>query len=222
MADRESDILIKFVLDGSPIAGESSTVLDVGTGRNELLAGFMAQKMFEVESFTFSVGIEDDSGDAQKGAGAKGGHAGKGGKAGHGAAPAQGPLGGFKAWRTGHKTKPYPVSVQPITFTRPIDRASTSLLQHCIKCTSFDFVAIVKRKPAGSEAAGEPYLRMDFVGALIVDVSWTNDDPIKETCKFISRAITVRYRPQLPSGKLGAPRLGFWSMLPWESEAPLR
>ena len=233
-ATQTSDILIKFILDGKPIDGESNTVLDVGTGRNELLMGFRPMKMFELESFSFSVGVEDDNdSDAKKASAATSIRPGAQRASARSTAgdlhtsqprakPTTGPLGGFKAFRTGRKHKPYPVNVSPISFTRGIDKASIQLLTHCIACTSFDYVALVKRKPAGGAAAGEPYLRMDFVGALITDVAWTNEDPIKETCKFISRAITVRYRPQLPSGKLGAPRVGFWSMLPWETEAPLR
>ncbi len=232
---QSSDILMKFILNGRAIKGESNTILDVGTGRNELLTGFQQEQMFELESFTFSVSKDDDDSETAKAtANATSNRPGAQRAAGRSAAgdlatttrrPQQAtrtPLGGFKAWRTNRKQKPYPVNIAPITFTRAIDRASTALMQHCIDCTSFDYVALVKRKPAGGAAAGEPYLRMDFTGVLIIDVAWTNDDPIKETCKFISRAVTVRYRPQLPSGKLGAPRVGFWSMLPWETEAPLR
>ena len=231
MAEAQSgDILMKFVLDGRPIAGESASELEIpGKRRSRLLSGFKKLHMFEIDSFTFSVGIEDDSGGdtpAAKGphAGAKGAHPAAHGAA-HGAkgatTPAKGPLGGFAAWRSGRAHKKYPVSVQPISFSRPIDRASSALLQNCIKCTTYDSATLVKRKPAGSQAAGEVYLRMDFTGVLITDIDWSNDDPVKETCKFISRAITVHYRPQLPDGTLGIIRPGFWSMLPWEREVQL-
>ncbi len=219
-AGDSSDILMKFVLDGDPIPGESNTELSIaGKKPSQLLGGFEKMFMFEIDSFNFSVGIEDDSGGAQARPGQH--------PAGHGtssrgtsAAPPA-PHVGFQAWRTGRAHKKYPVNVQPITFSRPIDRASNLLLQHCIKCTSFDSATLVKRKAAGSAAAGEAYLRMDFTGVLITNIDWSNDEPIKETCKFISRAITVRYRPQLPDGTLGIIRPGFWSMLPWEHEAPL-
>ena len=208
-AGDSSDILMKFVLKEKgqkegPIQGESSTELVIaGEQRSNLLAGFKKKFMFEIDSFNFSVGIDDDSGAAPRGT------------------PAA-PQGGFQAWRSGRPHKDYPVTVQPITFSRPIDRASNLLLQHCIACTSFESASLVKRKAAGSAAAGEAYLRMDFTGVLITEIEWSNDEPIKETCKFISRAITVRYRPQLPDGSLGIIRLGFWSMLPWEREAELR
>ena len=79
----------------------------------------------------------------------------------------------------------------------------------------------MKRKAAGGASAGEVYLRLDFVGVLITQVGWSNDDPVKETCQFIARAITVNYRPQLSDGTLGDTRHGFWSMLPWEHEVVL-
>ncbi len=214
-----SDILMKFVLDGRPISGESSSELETaGKPRSKLLSGFQKLFMFEIDSFSFSIGIDDDSGSGANPAGQKpGAHGAKG----QGTANQPVTLGGFQAWRSGRGAKKYPVNVQPVTFTRPIDRASTQLLQHCIKCTSFDSVTLVKRKAAGSAAAGEAYLRMDFTGVLITDIDWSDDDPVKETCKFISRAITVNYRPQLPNGTLGVIRPGFWSMLPWEREVQL-
>jgi len=222
-AGDSSDILMKFVLKKKgeregPIEGESSTELVIaGEQRSNLLAGFKKKFMFEIDSFNFSVGINDDSGAAPARPGQN--------PAAHGAAPRgtpAAPQGGFQAWRSGRPHKDYPVTVQPITFSRPIDRASNLLLQHCIACTSFESASLVKRKAAGTAAAGEGYLRMDFTGVLITEIEWSNDEPIKETCKFISRAITVRYRPQLPDGTLGIIRLGFWSMLPWEREAELR
>jgi type VI protein secretion system component Hcp len=225
MAQGESsDILMKFVLQGSPIAGESATELDIpGKPRSKLFNGFVKRQMFEIDSFKFSVGIEDDPGTGGAATGgaktAHGQHQAAHGAAASSSTPA--PTGSFQAWRSGRAHKKYPVNVQPITFTRPIDRSSPVLLQHCIKCTSFDSATLVKRKSAGSAAAGEPYLRMDFVGVLITQVDWSNDDPVKETCTFISRSITVFYRPQLPDGSLGIIRPGFWSMLPWEREFQL-
>jgi type VI protein secretion system component Hcp len=216
-----SDILMKFVVHGSPIAGESTTELDIpGKSRSKLFGGFVKRQMFEIDSFKFSVGIEDDTGSGGPAA-AGGGRTAPGQHGARGAAATSTLTGGFQAWGSGRPHKKYPVNVNPITFTRPIDRSSPVLLQHCIKCTSFDSASLVKRKSAGSAAAGEPYLRMDFVGVLITQVDWSNDDPVKETCTFISRSITVRYRPQLPDGSLGIIRPGFWSMLPWEREFPL-
>jgi type VI protein secretion system component Hcp len=226
-----TDILMKFVLDGVAIAGQSTSELSApGTTPNKLLTGFAKKAMFELDSFTFAVGLEDNvpggqqQGGQQPGAHATGAQAATaaGGRLGAaGAVPPRRVGANFQAWRSGRGGPKYPVSVQPITFSRAIDSASIQLLQYCINCTSFDSATLVKRKSTGTGVAGEPYLRMDFVGVLITDVSWSNDDPVKETCKFISRAITVQYRPQLPDGSLGAARHGFWSMNPWEREVTL-
>ena len=102
-----------------------------------------------------------------------------------------------------------------------MDTASTLLLHHCIQRTNFDSVALVKRKAAGGQAAGEAYLRLDFQGVMLTQVSWSNDDPVKENYTMIARSITLRYRPQLPGGKLGAACVGFWSMQPNARELPL-
>ena len=226
--ENANDMFIKFVLNGSALPGECQTMVSTSGGRNDLLTGFKPEEMFELQSFAFSVGIEDDDEETKNKKKNE-----KAQKYGITVKPKRGagntveiqqprPLGGFPGWRRGGRDKPYPAEVQPITLTRSIDKASTLLMTHCVKCTSFDYIALVKRKPAGGKAAGQGFLRMDFVGSLITEVAWTNEDPIKETCRFISRAITVRYKPQLPDGTLGAPRVGFWSMLPWESEAPIR
>jgi len=231
-----SDILMKFVLEGHKhaIAGESSTELDTGKERSPLLKGFEKFRMFEIDNFRFAVGIEDDTGGDAKAKAAQAAQAlrvpGQPNRpqpaAGHPAAAVAGAArhassGQFQAWRNGHGNVKYGVQVQPITFTRPIDRASISLLQYCINCTTFESAALVKRKATGGPAAGEAYLRMDFSGGvLITDVSWTNDDPVTETCKFISRAVTVQYRPQLPDGSLGIIRHGSWSMRPWDEVQP--
>lgn len=215
-----SDILMRFVLDGEPIAGESMTELDVpGRERSPLLNGFGKARMFAIDSFRFSVGLDDDSMDPTQKSALHAlraqAHPGAGGHPVGGAPAAPAVRSEFSGWRTGRNVK-YGVRVQPITFTRSLDRASVSLLQYCIKCTSFDSAALIKRKSAGSAFAGEPYLRMDFKdGVLLTEVSWSNDEPVTETCKFICRAITVQYRPQLPDGSLGIIRPGYWSMRPW-------
>ena len=231
MAEDSADIFVKFILDGSPIPGESNTQVS-----GDLFRGFYPTQMFEIDSFTFAVGIEDEdshkhddaAGQGRGGlgaaagsvAGALGGGLGRAAVGGtnaalagrHGGRPPQ-QSGGFKAFRSGKGGNvKYPVSVQPITITRPIDKSSPRLLQYCIDTTSFDSVSVVKRKAAGGPLAGQPYLRLDFVGVLIRDISWSNDEPIKEVTKLISRSITVRYRPQLPDGTLGAAKIGFWRL----------
>ena len=241
MASQDSgDIFLKFRDQfGLPVPGESQTVV----GSSMLFAGFGPGLMFEIDKFSLEVGIKDENSEADK--------VGRGqGDLAKGLATAVNALGAripggpgnrfnnavsdlrtnpgkdreeasFQAFRSGRSGVKYPVSVQPISITRPIDKSSPSLLQKCIDTESFQSATVVKRKAAGTVNAGEPYFRMDFVGVLITNVSWSNNEPITETLKFISRAITVRYRSQAADGSLYAPKVGFWSMLPWETEAPL-
>lgn len=239
MPDDSGDIFIKFRKhDGQHLEGESTTQV----GDSLLFTGFQAGRMFEIDSFSFSVGLSEDNDqhkhDNAGGHGQPGNGGGNGGLAGgitrvantaasiagrHSGKPQAQQQGGYKAFRAGTLGgAKYPVSVQPINITRPIDKSSPVLMRYCIATESFDRVSVVKRKAAGSTNAGEPYLRLDFKGVLIRDVSWTNDEPVKEVTQLISRAITVRYRPQLLSGKLGAPVVGFWSMLSWEKECDLK
>lgn len=214
------DILMRFVGPDGPLPGESSTTITAGGKRRTMLEDFSTNYMFELESFTFSVNVDDDGGGQPPGPrpGAVGASAPGGARAaGHGPGPAAGPATSFSAWRTGRHHK-YPIAVQPVEIKRPMDTTSGLLLQHCINCTSFRSASLVKLKPAGSAAAGEVYLRIDFTGVLLTDVSWSNDEPVTTSCKFISRKVRLRYRPQLPDGSLGAVKSGFWSMNPRDTE----
>lgn len=218
--EQSTDIFMFFrEKDGSmPLRGECTTELNIpGKKRNDLYTGFEKEHMFEVSQFSFGVGVDDpdDEEDA------------------NGLQPelkqAMGQIPGFKfpkrfartIKKPGQRRDDTPVSVHPVTFSRGMDVASSLLLAATIQRTYFKRVALVKRKSAGGAAAGEPYLRMDFCGALLIQASWTNDEPVKETYEFHARSITMRYRPQLEDGSLGAPRVGFWSMVPNEKEAKL-
>lgn len=232
-SDDSGDIFIKFRDENDyPIAGESQTVVS----RSPLFAGFGPNLMFEIDSFTFAIGIRDKTEDASSGSSARDmskstailiGNAIGGQAAGNAAGRAvQGSSNrqaqnDFKAFRTGRMTKPYDVTVQPVTVVRPIDKSSTVILQKCIDTETLSSATVVKRKAAGGAFAGEPFLRLDFVGVLIRDVSWSNEEPIKETMRFIARAITVRYRPQQPDGSLDEIQISHWSTRQLEGEAPL-
>ena len=207
MADKPpSDLLMKFVKKGSPIAGETTTDLS-GMAQLGLAKGFTQGFMFEVASFTFKAGIDgnESEDDAKK---KKSPKLTKDGKL---AKPSS--AGQFRKWRSGERTTPYPVDMQPVEFTRAVDTASVLMLEHCIHRVNFDSATLIKRKAAGSRASGEVYLRFDFTGVLITSIDWDNDEPIKETCLFITRGVTVFYRPQLPDGSLGGTITGFWSMV---------
>lgn len=219
--EQSTDIFMFFrETEGSkPLRGECTTELAIpGKKRNELYNGFEKERMFEVNQFSFGVGVDDkeDDEDADGGVPPE-------------LKKALAPIPAFKfpsrfarpKPKSGQKLDDTPVSVHPVSFSRGMDVASSLLLAATIERTFFSRVALVKRKSAGGAAAGEPYLRMDFCGALIIQASWTNDEPVKETYEFHARAITMRYRPQLEDGTLGAPRVGFWSMVPNEKEAAI-
>jgi type VI protein secretion system component Hcp len=210
-----SDLIMKFVLNGNPIPADSTTKLVSAEGsQNELLAGFQDGCMFEVDRFTFRAGTSDaepgQGGATNQKNGAKAGSA-------NGAASANP---GYSAWRAGKQVK-YPVDLQPVTFTRSIDSASQFLIQNCIDSVSYDRATLIKRKAAGSIAAGEIFMRLDFIGVLVTGIDWSDGEQVSETCHFICRSVTITYRPQLPNGTLGASKSGFWSMVSGETQAPL-
>jgi type VI protein secretion system component Hcp len=212
------DLLMKFVMNGKAIAGGSTT--DLGSSSlvpNPLLKGFEAGRMIEIDSLSFRCGT---SGTEPGAAPPKDPNAQRGAKDDDEPAPMNPRPGGYQSWRAGKATK-YPLDIQPISLTRSIDMASAVLIQSCIDCVSFDSATLVKRKPAGTQTAGEVYLRMDFNGVLVIKVDWSDDDTVKETIAFIARSITVSYRAQLANGSLGPLISGFWSMVPGETQVNL-
>jgi type VI protein secretion system component Hcp len=212
MADKgdSTDLMMKFVREnaGLAIPAECRTEFDPkGDPYNNLLDGFEKKSMFEVDRFTFAAGIEEGS----VAAAAKQNKS-KDKKPGAGGA-GRSTMGEFQAWRSGTLgNKKYPVDIQPITFTRQIDQASTTLLQACIDREVFKSATLIKRRGAGGATTGKVYLRIDFLDVLIIDIEWSDDDQVTETCKFICRSVNVQYRPQLPDGSLGASVPGSWSV----------
>jgi type VI protein secretion system component Hcp len=210
-----SDLLMKFVLDGNPIPAGSTAQLDpTGRSTNPLLKGFRERHILQIEQFTFKAGTTDD--DDSGGGKADDAKKGKKGKT----LSALATRGDHQSWRSG-KAHKYPVDLQPVSFTRSIDASSSILIQNCIDCISYDSATLIKRKAAGGVAAGEVFLRLDFNGVLVINVDWSNDDEVEETCHFICRSVTISYRPQLPDGSLGAIVSGFWSMVPGEKQMAL-
>lgn len=217
-ASESSDIFMKMVLNGAKIAGASTAELVIpGKARNPLLKDFEPGYFFELERFSFRTGTVDDDAKVGKEVPKTKGQDPK--KAASASQIAK--RGGYQSWRSGQSRK-YPVDLQPITFNRVVDSASTTLIQACIDCQSFDSATIIKRKAAGSAAAGEVFLRVDCVGVLVIEVNWDDDDQSKEDVRFITRSVTMSYRPQLPDGSLGGTVTGFWSMVPNDSAVSLR
>ena len=63
--------------------------------------------------------------------------------------------------------------------------------------------------------AADVYLRIDFDLVLVTKVDWSDDDAeVGEDTSFICRKITIKYRPQLPDGTLGAIKSGGWEWQP--------
>jgi type VI protein secretion system component Hcp len=200
---QSSDLIMMFVRDGTPIEADSRTDLQwKDKARSQLLRGFKKGCMFEIDKFSFEIGTQDQ--DTRK----KDKDADKDEKK----KKPSSASGDRQAWRAGGAIA-YPVDVQPLSFTRDIDRASSQLLQDCIDCHSYDRATLIKRKAIGNAAAGEAFLRFDFVGVLVTSVGWADDDEVQETCQFIFRSVTISYCPQLPDGSLGAIVPAFWSMV---------
>jgi hypothetical protein len=214
MADGDgNDLIMKFVLDGQAISAESTTKLDSMESNNPLLAGFEPKRMFEIDRFSFSAGTAGGDPTAQ---GRQNGtshnpqdHMRSNANRNARSASTQ----DYAAWRAGKPAR-YPGELHPIQFSRSIDSSSMEIMQRCIDCISYDSASLIKRKSAGGPAAGEVFLRLDFLGVLVTSIGWSNDIEVEETCEFICRGTVVTYRPQLPSGKLGGLVSRFWSMLP--------
>jgi hypothetical protein len=107
--------------------------------------------------------------------------------------------------------------VKEITFTRQVDIASKAFATGLKLGHGYQSAALIKRKGAGSkddagkDISGNVFLRIDFEQVLVTSLDWSDDEgEIKETCKFICKKIIVKYRPQLPSGKLGSIKMGQW------------
>jgi type VI protein secretion system component Hcp len=208
-----------------------------------LMGGFAPKKMFEVAKFTFSTRLDDADQTSTAELGGvvarqgqmitqqgqmitqlQQGNAAARGKAGSlrgDSITAPGPS--FARWRASKSDAEfkgqngrngYPVNVQPVTFSRHVDTTSFKLMEKFLKGEPFHSVALVKRKPAGTKAAGEAFLRIDFEDVLIINIDWTDDEPVQETVKFISRVIKLQYRPQLPNGELGVPTPATYAPVP--------
>ena len=202
-ADTGDLLMAVYPTMGQAITGQSSSQL---TPPSPLLAGFYPGKVFEISNFKFSVQAlkEDETQKAIRDS--------LSGRAEQN--PQLNALAKvFAANKPASTGEAQSCPVQPVSFERPIDSASATLLQLCINCKTLYGAVVVKRKPAGGIAAGETYLRMEFIGILITNITMTNSDPVMENTTFISRAVNVKYRPQLPDGSLGAIVNGFWSRM---------
>ena len=119
----------------------------------------------------------------------------------------------FVRWRSATHAEAldmhFPVEFNEFTITRLLDAASMPFFEACCNSVSFYDAALVKRLSVGTgmgDNALRPmgYLRFDFRDVLITGIDWSDGDLVTEECKFICRAMRVRYKQQNADGSLGA------------------
>src|SRR5690349_21869490 len=194
MPDTESGAILMafFIHKNKPIVGESTTAVKAADGVTDrmLMGGFAPNNMFEVDRFTFSTKLDDDqtpSADSKKIDDLSRGleHTNK--VVAQHLAPRSGaglPSGtaqpthrvNYARWRASTNDREfkgkdgrngYMVNVQPVRFSRQVDKTSFELMKYFLRGEPFHSAALVKRKPSGSKAAGEAFLRIDFEDVLI-------------------------------------------------------
>jgi type VI protein secretion system component Hcp len=191
------DLLMKFVKGSDAIDAESQTSVDSSDG---FLNDFKTGKFFEIDEFSFGVGLEDDdTAGAKRAAGGAPGQD----RTSHGSRTR------FSNWLSG-EAKAYPVDLEPFSFSRQMDQASPLLFEMCCNSRSFSSATLIKRKAAASNVSGHAFLRIDFTDVLVIGVDWDSGDVVKEKCKFICRGVKVQYKPQTSDGSLGAAVPGTW------------
>jgi type VI protein secretion system component Hcp len=203
-----SDIMMRFLDQyGKPVVAESRVQLISSETENPLVIGFQNPFIFEIDRFTLRAGGKSSD---QHQTGKRSGP--------RTAAHANQAIQDHGAKHTG--LSDFPGDLQPTHFTRRIDASSPVLMQKCIDREIFKRISLIKRRSTGGQAAGEVFLRLDFIEAMLKRVSWSNDDEVKEDCEFICRRICINYRPQLPDGSLGARIEKYWSTVPNETKPP--
>jgi type VI protein secretion system component Hcp len=109
-----------------------------------------------------------------------------------------------------------PANLNAISCTRQFDATSPTLFLECANPpgpTVFPKAAIIRRKVGGGgvqnvaqEGHLMTYIRIDFEGVQIIEVSWdSNDDGVKETFQFVCTKASVQYRQQMHTGKVNTP-----------------
>ena len=219
MADSSIDVLMRVIAGGSPLEGEGQT--EWSTAQDMLRNDFLLGKFCELREFNFSAGVassmsddEDEDDKAKNTAAAQPGAAPKPGEPPKPAPPAKAapPTGGSKKKGKGGKDHDF-VDMQPVEFTRLMDRMSPRLFQALTTCETLDSISVVKRKAAGTRNSGAAYLRLDFTKVLLTQLDWKDSEQlILESGTFIYRKLKIQYRPQRPDGALGTPISTEWTM----------
>ena len=215
------DILMKFQISGnSYLEAESTDSLGLdafysGGQADPLLQGFQKGKVFEVFDFSFGAGNKSnsESDEVQELKNDRRAAKDKGDKEAiqrFDRKIQKRQNSEIKTWQFGELNND--VEMQPVTFSRSVDKGSSTLLKRCFDSVYFDSVTLVKRRSVGRNLSGYAYLRMDFGEVMIGNIAWTDDDEVKETITLHFRKILIQYCPILPSGEVGYPISGNWEM----------
>jgi type VI protein secretion system component Hcp len=211
MEQNKTDLVMKVILQGSPVLAESN--LDIIKG-DLLMTDFHTglnydyySEFFEVSSFEMGLSLkEDDESKSTLNPHAKVGTDKK-----------TSAVGQFPAWRSAtgdeYKTIKFRPQVDRFSFKRVIDSASPIFFEACCTSRTFDSAVLVKRISQGDQAGVAPsvgYLRIDFTKVLIVGVSWDDGDVVTEQCEFICQDLKISYRPQRQSGIFGSIMTANW------------
>jgi type VI protein secretion system component Hcp len=219
-----TDLFMIFVdSSGVPVPGESTTELTSSDRiSQDLLSGFTSGCVFEIDRFTLSAEADNlDETDIRQSIAKDNARPGVVAKGAVNPPPVMTPAQISKEIADRLKKQSGP-PVKEISFSRSVDTSSGPLLRNIAVGKGYQSAALIKRKAGGgtlrdqkTEVAGDVYLRIDFDYVLVTQVEWQDDDAeVKEDCKFICRKITIKYRPQLPNGRMGAIISGVWEWTP--------
>ncbi len=206
MAEGAVDVLMRVVLTGEAMPGESRTTFVGSETSDTLRRDFIPGRFCELQEFSFSAGVasalskkdddeEDEQDDEEE--------------------PAQGAARlRSSSVRTPSKAPETEFAdMQPVQFTRILDASSTLLFKALVGCDTLESISVVKRKAAGTSDSGQCYLRLDFLKVLMTNLEWQDAGHVMtETGTFIYREVKISYRPQKADGSLGTVIQSRWKM----------
>ena len=214
MAESAVDVLMRVVGPKGPLEAESYTQFKTRPVMDLLRQGFTPGQFCELREFSFAAGV---GGSLSK-------HSQKKRKGEKAALPVEDDgesselqkvfkIRGDQDKRRDKRAAGEDVDMQPVEFTRLMDSMSTQLFKALVDCETLESISVVKRKATGSANSGDCYLRLDFSKVLVTNLDWKDSEHvIVETCTFIYRKVTIRYRPQRPDGTLDVAIQSEWEM----------
>ncbi len=105
------------------------------------------------------------------------------------------------------------VSLSSFNCMKKIDSASPNLLKNCCIGDHFKTGSVMLRKSGGTQAV---YLQYDmtevYVESYQISGSTGGDDTPTESVSFTSSSITMKYTPQLATGKMGTMVPAGWNV----------